>query len=389
MIPLSYTQCSNTNEFLLRALGVAEFYGFVPFDELPKSRAARFPRISPNSLNFVRKDERALVPLVHNCARRNLAALPSSLFWRNSLKREGAGTASIELHVIGIQGAMAEALLITIANAIAKDAGVQNVVTGINSIGSADSSARYVRELSVYLRKHADSLPDNLLSRAVEDPVGTMVHLAEKGHPIAERAPQSTEFLNEEERQHLRLLLEFLEANDIFYELNPFVLGSRDCWTHTLFEMRAVDPDTQNLISFVYGGRYDSLVSMCPSAGIFAAGMSIVYERRGTGPLKTNRQIPERQLYLAHLGIEAKRKSIRVLEILRQSQIPVYHSLTHDLMADQITEAKRLNVPFILVIGHKEALENTALVRDTRTNAQWAIPIPELPGYLRRRRLGA
>jgi len=50
--------------------------------------------------------------------------------------------------------------------------------------------------------------------------------------------------------------------------------------------------------------------------------------------------------------------------------------------------AKNLHVPWMLVMGHKEAVEGTMLVRDVRLNAQEEVLLPELPGYLRRRRIG-
>jgi histidyl-tRNA synthetase len=51
--------------------------------------------------------------------------------------------------------------------------------------------------------------------------------------------------------------------------------------------------------------------------------------------------------------------------------------------------ARRLGVPYILIMGHKEAVENAVLVREVATNSQEAVPINELTSYLKRRRLAS
>ncbi len=48
--------------------------------------------------------------------------------------------------------------------------------------------------------------------------------------------------------------------------------------------------------------------------------------------------------------------------------------------------ARRHASPYVLIMGHKEAVEGTILVREVATNSQDAIPLPELTGYLKRRR---
>jgi hypothetical protein len=42
------------------------------------------------------------------------------------------------------------------------------------------------------------------------------------------------------------------------------------------------------------------------------------------------------------MGQEAKLKSLRVIEVLRQSKIPVYHSLTKDKLTAQLMSAENL-----------------------------------------------
>src|SRR6202044_4064695 len=135
---------------------------------------------------------------------------------------------SLELHVVGAQGAIAEALLLIVASTIAEEAGLPKQVLSINNIGSLESSNRYVRDVGTYLRKHIDTISPTLRPRAATDPLGTLVQLIERGHPAVPRAPQAMEYLTEDERRRFWELLEYLEIAGLSYELSPTVLGSRD-----------------------------------------------------------------------------------------------------------------------------------------------------------------
>jgi histidyl-tRNA synthetase len=56
-------------------------------------------------------------------------------------------------------------------------------------------------------------------------------------------------------------------------------------------------------------------------------------------------------------------------------------------MSDQMAAARDLATPYILIMGHKEAMEGTVIVREIATNSQENVPVPELTGYLKRHRI--
>lgn len=395
MISFAHTNVSNTTEFLKHAVRTLEYYGFVPFEEAPKGVSVQLKpsqKINTKHFNFMHKEERALVPVVHTCAARGLGRREMPVFlWRHGA-RHGSGSsryATLELHAVGVPSAVAEALLITVASAIAEDIGLAKRIVYVNSIGTPDSSARFAREVGNYLRKHTDALGEQLTARVPHDPLGVLAQLAARGNPVVDRAPQSMEFLNEEERAHLWSLLEYLETAQVEYELNPYVLGSRDCWMHTLFEVGGVDHETGTISSFARGGRYDALAQNACGSGACAAGLSLSYELKGAGADRpvARAKNARASIYFAYLGPEARRGSLPVLEQLRQARIPVYQSLAVEQLGDQMREASRLGVPYLVIMGYKEVMDGTVLVRDTRTNAQTPVSINELIGYLKRRRV--
>jgi histidyl-tRNA synthetase len=170
-------------------------------------------------------------------------------------------------------------------------------------------------------------------------------------------------------------------------------LGSRDCWSHSLFEISSVDAETGVRVPLAFGGRYDPLASRFTRAPAYGALLSITCELRGKTRVKREMRKADSHvqpaIYFAHLGTEARRRVLSVLEMLRRSEIPVHQGIWHERIGEQMMTARRLATPYILIMGHKEAMEGTVLVREVATNSQDAIPLPELPGYLKRRRVGA
>ena len=398
MMPLALTTCTSTNDFATRAIRAAEYYGFRPLESYTKDHNSRTPieRLSARDLSLVHRDERTLIPLVNMCAAHGLCNVEKPTFvWRQGgVCTSGSNKhVSLDLHVLGVPSAVAEAMLIGVAQAIADDVGIERRVVRVNSIGNPDSSARYVRELGSYLRKNSDAIAEAILARVPSDPLGALSSLVEKQSPVIARAPQSMEFLNEEERHHLASVLEYLEAANTYYELNPFVLGSRDCWTHTIFEVHGVHPESEELVPFAHGGRYDKLASRIlggeTAAGV---GMTLTFELKGAKAPSFERIKRENvapSIYFAHLSTEARQRSMSLLETLRRAGIQIHQSLAYEHLAEQMAEARSLQVPYMLIMGFKEATEGTVLVRDTHTNAQIAVPTGEIVTYLKRHRIAA
>lgn len=388
MIRLRDTRYPSTAAFLSDALNIARYYGFTPIDELPRSPEAKrnAPTVEEveNAVSFARRDERTLSSVARRAPHldRGSAGL---LGWRITQTSGSVPSSTLELHIIGHSSAIAEAMLIVVADAITAQAGIKDRQLSINSIGSAESSGRYSREVGTYLRKHLESIAPVLRPRVAQDPIGAFVQLIERGHPSITRAPQATEYLSEEERRRFWEFLEYLEMSGLPYELNGHVLGSRDVWSHTLFEITKLDAETGARLPLAFGGRYDPLVSRFSRKPDSAAMVAITCEvRGGTRPRDIPASIPS--LFFAHIGLESRRKALLVLESLRRADIPVHQSLTYERLGDQMLSAKRMAVPYILILGHKEAVENSILVREVATNFQEAVALDDLVPYLRRHR---
>lgn len=394
MIRLKDSPYANTAHFLEGAIRIAEFYGFRSLEKLleERKRGNRLQIDDKSEIAYARRDERMLASAARACLMAGAGRGTPLFTWRvNAAQPKNAPFGvSLELHILGIPTAIAEAMLIMMADAIAAESGIANRIISINSIGTPDSSNRYVRDIGTFLKKHIESISPALRPKAAEDPLGTLIQLIERGHPAAVRAPQAMEYLTEEERRRFFELLELLEVAGLRYEANGHVLGSRDCWSHTLFEILWTDEESGARIPVARGGRYDPLISRFAGSHAHGAAVSIYCEVKGRTNVKRSREMSVRPaFYFAHLGPEARRKVLPTLELLRHADILVYQSLRHEKIGEQMAEAKNLGTPYLLIMGHKEAVEGTILVREVATNSQRAVSVEELPSFLRRQRVRA
>ncbi|MDB5188011.1 MAG: hypothetical protein JWO50_531 [Candidatus Kaiserbacteria bacterium] len=397
MIQIKDTPYSSTASLMQSAIKTAEFFGFQELDSIPRSPTAKkfsntdVAKVESNVL-FARREEKALSAV----ARKFLSVVPPShgvtLAWK---VRRTTGTnpqMNFELHIFGTSTVLAETMLIVVTRAILQSIGLQEQSVSINNIGTTESSGRFVRDVGIFLRKHTDSISPALQPRIEHDPVGTLVQLIEKGHPAIARAPQAFEYLTEEERRRLWDLLEHLETLRIFYEMDGKILGSRDCWAHTLFEIRAAHPESGIHIPVAFGGRYDALASRFARKSTGAVMVSIPCEIKGGAIIPTSPKsvvVAKPAFFYAYVGTEARKKSLAILEVLRLAGIPILHELWHDRMGEQMERARTLSFPFILIMGHKEALENTVIVREVANNAQETVPAGQLVQYLKRHKMVA
>ncbi len=93
-------------------------------------------------------------------------------------------------------------------------------------------------------------------------------------------------------------------------------------------------------------------------------------------------------IFFLQLGFCAKLKSLRVIEMMRQVRIPLYQALNRDKLLSQISSAENLRIPYSIILGQREALENSVIVRNTSSRAQETIKLKDLTEYFKKMKLG-
>lgn len=376
------------------AYTVAQYYGFmgIKTPDVIKSDmdCAKPLRVEGSSIQDELSPIEEKVALLRVYSHSGLQALPQpvslyteGLYSGAHEKRKLTKEKTFGLDIIGTPKSIAEATLIQTAMAILKEEGYENLIVDINSIGTKESATRFAREIATFYKKHLH-LVEQPCKQLFKKDVFAMLRCTDekcKCQELKEKAPQAISFLPDTSRQHIKEVLEFLETLDIPYKINNNLIGNKSYSCETVFQI--IDTEAKGTRRVLAAGsRYNTLSKKIgfkkeiPSVGI------TLQIKKTAEAKKETKVIKKSKFFFIQLGFEAKLKSLKVIEILRQARIPVYQALPKDKISAQLSVAEHHHFPYVLIMGQKEAMENSVLVRHSETRSQDTVKITDLAKYL-------
>jgi len=307
--------------------------------------------------------------------------------FRGSIKKSGYHRYA-DLEVLGTSGSIAEATLIRTACAMLAQEGYEHASVEINSIGDRDSISRFVRELTSYYRKHVNDMSPATRQILKKDPFELLSSHDPSCAELNAHAPRSMDFLSETSRRHLEEVLEYLEAMKIPYSVNNSLIGNRKYCTETIFAIVNSDPEQkknkdQRLLAV--GVRYNGLAKRLDmKRDVQGVGISLLIKEEAAALRKPVSRMKRPIASFVQLGLQSKLICLDIIEQLRIAKIPLYLSLAKDRLGAQVSSVEKYHTPYVIVIGKKEAVERTAIVRKNDTHAQDIIPLDDLADYMKK-----
>lgn len=348
-----------------RPLYLTTHFGFLPIEA---------PHVSEEDLKVIKDSPRAgeLSALLRTYLEKDFINLSHPLAL--SYKRNRG----YSLHLLGFQSALAESILIRTALSILEDFGHKHLIVEVNSMGDKDSIGAYERELHHYLKKIIDNVSAEHRKIIKED----IFELLKLDLPdvIKESIPPSIASLTTPSREHFKEALEYLESLGVEFRLDCNLIDNKHYASHTIFVIRDLD-DESVLAS---GARYSRLSKKLGfKKELPAVSMHISPSKKLAQKERIYKDLSKPKFYLVQLGREAKMKSLPLVELLRTNHIPIYHFLGKDKIIPQLQNAENLKVPYLLIVGQKEALENSVTIRNCNTRAQETVRMADLPAFLK------
>ncbi len=293
-----------------------------------------------------------------------------------------------DLDALGSEKSIIDALIIKTAMVILEESGAENLCIDINSIGDKDCRPGYLKELTSYYRKHAHDLSAIDRERLKTNPLRILDSKDPKTIAINENAPDAVSALCNSCKHHFKEVLECLDEMGVSYRINKNLVRGLSYYTRTVFEIVGEPDENGNTLSLGGGGRYDYLAKHLGSKkDIPAMGMAFGVERVIQSPWykkHTPRILKKPKIYFIQLGVDAKLKSLNVIEILRKAKISIAQSISKDSLGSQLAIAEQLGTPYTLIFGQKEALENSVIVRDMATRSQETVSLDNLLEYIKK-----
>lgn len=261
---------------------------------------------------------------------------------------------------------------------------IKNVCVIINTIGCKNCRPAFRRELKEYFGEKKDELCADCVRRLAENPLRILDCKKEKEQELKQSAPIIIDHLCAPCHDHFKTVLEYLDELALPYELDHSLVRGLDYYTKTVFEFMSEG------VSFALGGggRYDYLIELLggkqtPAVGC-AMGVERIIEAMKLQGITISPRTKQR-VFLAHIGDLAKRKSLSLVEQLREAHIGVYEALGKDSLKAQLRMADKLGAPLALIFGQKEAFEESVIVRNLKTGAQETIPLKKIGEVVKRK----
>lgn len=308
------------------------------------------------------------------------------------------------IEILGTPKSIADAMVIRILAITLEESGFHNLSVDINSIGDKECRPAYIKNLTAYYRKHINDICDNCRQRMKTNPLRVLDCKNAQCQDIKAGAPDSMSSLCNGCRKHFREVLEYLEALSVPYRINNHLVRGLDYYTKTVFEIISVPKEVPSEekkggdgkekttsappLTISAGGRYDLLAKQMGSKReVSAVGGAIGVDRVIMSPEwkpLDPRIIKKPKAYFIQLGNEAKLKSLSVIETLRKAKFPIAHSISKDGLGAQLAVAEKLGIPYTIIFGQKEAIDETVIVRNMNTRSQDTVKMKDLASYVKK-----
>lgn len=316
--------------------------------------------------------------------------IPKSMLFYNKPLVAGSskrGVSTIGLDVVGVENAMAEAMVIQTAMSILKDEGYKDLEVSINAIGDKDSVKKFEKELSAFYKAKGDELkaPEKKKLAA-----GKIMELfcTDKDYlqEINQEAPKPIYFLSDASSAHLKEVLEYLEGVSIKYNIDDTLMGNKNYFSKIIFTIKGRHGKEKEGKIIARGGRYDELAGeVTRKRKIAAVGLSMDFKtkaaKKAGGKKSSGNDV---SIHLIKIGFNAKMKSLEVIEAMKSVGAPLHHSLDEKKISHQIEHAMENDASYALIIGQREANMGKVLVRNIATSAQDEVKIEDLAKYMKK-----
>tara|TARA_Y100000389_G_scaffold38086_1_gene32368 strand:- start:3969 stop:5201 length:1233 start_codon:yes stop_codon:yes gene_type:complete len=244
--------------------------------------------------------------------------------------------------------------VIMVATGSLKALSITNSVLHINNIGSPETRKKYEEVLKKYFTQNAKNLSNISKKRLESNPIRILDSKEKEDAIIIKNAPIIKELLTNSESNNFNSLLSNLDALDIKYEENPYLVRGLDYYNGTTFEITTQSDRSQNALCG--GGRYDFLVEKMGGPSTPAIGFAAGIERM---LIESNYQIQKNKvdIYISSNSSENSSKCFLIIEQLINKGYKIFYDTNKKNIKNQAKDAQKKNASYLLVIEDKITLK--------------------------------
>ena len=289
-----------------------------------------------------------------------------------------------EFHQFGVEALgeanpAVDAEIILLAMEFLKSLGLKDLKLSLNSVGCPSCRPAYRKALQDYFRPHLEELCGDCKERFERSPLRILDCKADADKEFMTGAPNITDCLCDECREHFEKVQSFLRDAGVDFELDPRLVRGLDYYTKTAFEIKYAPLGAQSAVAG--GGRYDGLIeemggNPTPAVG-FATGLErvlLALEKQGLLPNAKK----QTDAFVVALGEAAQKPAFRLLQQLRGAGLTALMDYAGRSMKAQMKQAGKAGARFALILGEDEIKENAVMLKDMEKSQQQKVSLDEV-----------
>ncbi len=252
----------------------------------------------------------------------------------------------------------------------------------INSIGCSECRREYAKKLAQHLK--GQKICNTCQKRTPKNILHVFNCTDKKCQAALADAPQITDFLCDDCKKHFMKVLEELDDAEVVYNFNPLLFHEYDYYTRTIFKILVKGKKDYQLVLGT-GGRYDNLVEDLGGKTTPAIGYAGYVERLVARLKEKGLEVKENtkcDVFVAQIGETAKKKSLKLFNELKKEGVKVKEAFAANGLTEQLETAQKVNAKFSLIMGQKEVIDQTIIIRDMESGVQEIVDyeniIPEI-----------
>jgi histidyl-tRNA synthetase len=275
----------------------------------------------------------------------------------------------IGAELLGDASPWADAELLLMLDRFLRELGFADLEVLLNTVGDAESRARYAEALRAFLAPHGERLSPESRRRLELNPLRILDSKDPADRELLAGAPALGDFLGEEAREHFATVRAALDRFGVRFQVSERLVRGLDYYTHTVFEIVSRELGAQDAL--VGGGRYDELVAelggpRVPGIG-FAIGEDRLVEALPAGsPARRGRRAP---VVVLPVGAEPLGFALEVAEQLRGAGVPTELEVARRALRKSLDRAAKHGARWLVLIGEDELLSGEATLKDLASGA--------------------
>jgi histidyl-tRNA synthetase len=288
----------------------------------------------------------------------------------------------LDVEAIGSASGALDAEVIELARDWLSEVGLGDLRLELNSIGDSKCRPDYLKRLQEYYRPLQSKLSPESRQRLERNPLRLLDSKAAEDAPLKSDAPLITDHLCEECAAHWVLVQRLLDAAEIEYVLNPYLVRGLDYYTRTVFEFFPGGATGQQ-DALGGGGRYDGLAEAegwpaTPAVG-FASGLDRVTELMAAKRQEVIPSPPSDVLVIADSELYVEAASVaRICRAVRSVAVD-YEPKS---LRAKMRAANKVGAKWVVLLSADEVARQTAQLKEMASGEQVEVAWADLPGKL-------